>query len=78
MKKIEKRALYFENSYGEQRLLEESITEDEAFSLISDFCKIRSFSIPYVRYWEAKKGVRTYDVGSHTEFFYWKSIGEDI
>lgn len=61
--------LYFENSYGQRRLIGEPKTSEESFKIISDFCKERNFEIPYVRTWINTSGEKYYDVSSHTEFF---------
>jgi hypothetical protein len=61
--------LYFENSQGIERLIAEVVNEDEAFKEINKFCEERNFKIYYVRSW-MKDGRKTYDVGSHTEFFH--------
>lgn len=61
--------LYFENSYGEKRVIAEPKTEEEAMKEINKFCEDRNFKIYYIRCWNTKDGLK-YDVGSHTEFFY--------
>ena len=61
--------LYFENSYKERRIIAEPETEQEAMHEINKFCEDRNFKIYYVRTWVNKEGFKTYDVGSHTEFF---------
>ena len=62
--------LYFQNSKGEERLISDVDSEDEAMKRIKKFCRERDFAIPYWRNWGAldDSGI-TYDVGSHTEFF---------
>ena len=62
--------LYFENSYGEKRVIAEPETEKEAYKEMSKFCKDRNFEIYYVRSWTNKEGLKVFDVGSHSEFFY--------
>jgi hypothetical protein len=62
--------LYFENSYGEERIIAEVANEKEAFKEIHKFCEERNFKIYYTRSWKTKSGRTKYDVGSHTEFFY--------
>ena len=62
--------LYFENSYGERRIIAEPETEEEAWRKIHNFCKDRNFKIPYVRSWIDNEGFKVYDVGSHTECFF--------
>lgn len=62
--------LYFENSYGERRIIAEPQNSDEAWKEIHKFCDERNFKIYYVRGWKTQDGADAYDVGSHTEFFY--------
>ena len=62
--------LYFENSYGERRVIAELETEEEAMKEIYKFCEDRNFKIYYARGWLTSDGAKAYDVGSHTEFFY--------
>jgi hypothetical protein len=61
--------LYFENSYGEERVIAEVVNEEEAYKEINKFCEERNFKIYYIRTWMSN-GRKKYDVGSHTEFFY--------
>lgn len=60
--------LFFEDSHGNKRIIAEPQTEKEAIDTIQKFCDERLFKIYYMRWWD-KDGVRTYDVGSHSEFF---------
>ena len=60
--------LYFENSYGERRVIGHPTTSDESWDIIHKFCEERNFKIYYVRTWTTN-GEKKYDVGSHTEFF---------
>lgn len=62
--------LYFENSYGERRVIAEPETEDEAMKEIYKFCEDRNFKIYYVRTWIESNGLKVYDCGSWFEFFY--------
>ena len=62
--------LYFKNSRGEKRIVAEPKTEKEAMKEINKFCSDRNFKIYYVRTWRTPDGLKEYDVGSHTEFFY--------
>ena len=62
--------LYFENSYGEERVIAEVADEKEAFKEIHKFCEERNFKIYYTRSWKTASGRTKYDVGSHSEFFY--------
>lgn len=61
--------LIFENSYGKERVIAEPKNEEEAFEAIHTFCDERNFRIYYIRTWE-HDGRKTFDVGSHTEFFH--------
>lgn len=62
--------LYFKNSRGERRVIAEPKTEEGAFEFIRAFCEERKFEIYYIRTWRNPDGLKVYDVGSHTEFFY--------
>lgn len=61
--------LYFENSYGQRRIIAEPETEEEAWEEIHNFCTERNFTIPYIRTWRDPDGLKWYDVSSHTEYF---------
>ena len=62
--------LYFENSYGERRIIAEPETEQDAYKEMNKFCDDRNFEIYYIRSWRNKEGLKVFDVGSHSEFFY--------
>ena len=62
--------LYFENSRGQRRIIAEPKTEEEANKEIHKFCEERNFKIYYIRSWRAKEGLKVFDCGSWTEFFY--------
>jgi hypothetical protein len=62
--------LYFENSYGKRRIIAEPHTEEEAMKEIYKFCEDRNFKIYYVRTWTEPDGLKAYDCGSWSEFFY--------
>lgn len=62
--------LYFENSYGERRIIAEPQTEEDAYKKIYKFCDDRNFKIYYTRSWITPDGLKQIDCGSHTEFFY--------
>ena len=62
--------LYFENSRGERRIIAEPKTEEEAMKEIYQFCDDRNFQIYYVRSWNTKDGLKKFDVGSWSEFFF--------
>lgn len=70
--------LYFENSYGERRLIAQPREQTEVGLEIRRFIdkcnegkpedkKFRSY---YCRTWKDEDGLTIYDVGSHSEFFY--------
>lgn len=61
--------LYFENSFGEKRLIASPKTEDEAMKEIKDFCIKRNFKIHYYRINKFPHCYQ-YDVGSYSEFFW--------
>lgn len=62
--------LYFENLYGKRRVIAEPETEEEAMKEIYKFCEDRNFKIYYVRTWIEPDGLKAYDCGSWSEFFY--------
>ena len=74
--------LYFENSFGERKLVENLEVEDDNINTllqitnepIKNFIKERNsnFVIYYTRCWGSIYGESgmCFDVGSHTEFFY--------
>lgn len=62
--------LYFENSRGQRRVIAEPQTEEEAMKEIYKFCEDRNYKIYYVRTWMNEDGLKEYDVGSWSEFFY--------
>ena len=73
--------LWFENSFGEERVIADCQTEQEVFQEINKFidqCNERNkargvklFEHYYTRIWYSN-GRTHYDVGSHTEFFHWE------
>lgn len=60
--------LYFLQSNGKRRFLQDCVDEHEAWRAIHQFCEERNFHIYYSRSW-TENGETWYDVGSHTEFF---------
>lgn len=62
--------LYFENSYGERRVIAEPATEEAAMREIRKFCEDRNFKIYYTRSWMTSDGLKKIDCGSWSEFFY--------
>ena len=69
--------LIFENSYGQERVIAEPNNDEEAFEAIHAFvdeCNAKrtdgkNFRIYYIRSYE-HNGRKTFDIGSHTEFFH--------
>ena len=61
--------LYFQNSNGNEKLIAEVHSENEAYQKIKEFCEERDFKIYYVRTWMKNNCEKVYDVGSHSEFF---------
>ena len=63
--------LYFIRSNGEKRLVKENVDKETAMNHIREYVASLNpnFQIYYFRYWE-KDGGTTYDIGSHTEFFW--------
>lgn len=60
--------IYFENRYGERRLLAERDTQDGVWQVINNFLTQHRYEAPYVRSWTDEEGT-WYDVGSWSEFF---------
>ena len=73
--------LWFGNSFGKRRVIADCATPAEVTEAINHFideCNAKKpkgqtpFKIYYTRIWETDDGLVKYDVGSHTEFFYWE------
>lgn len=60
--------IYFENRYGERRLLGVRNTDEEVWQVINNFLTQHRYKVPYVRSW-TENDETWYDVGSHSEFF---------
>lgn len=60
--------LYFQNSYGVERLIAEPLNKQEVNKEINKFLDDHNFKSYYTRVWEAD-GRLVFDVGSHIEFF---------
>ena len=60
--------IYFENRYGERRLLGKRNTDEEVWQVINNFLTQHRYKAPYVRSW-TENDETWYDVGSHSEFF---------
>ena len=67
--------LYFEDRYGERRVIATNITEEQVGIEIIKFIKkqnegrAKPFKSYYTRSWTNEKGETVYDVGSWSEFF---------
>lgn len=69
--------LYFENAYGDSRLIAECSNESEIYVNIHNFIKecnknkpkTNQFTSYYTRTW-TENGKTWYDVGSHSEYFW--------
>lgn len=73
--------LYFENKFGEMKLISATASSETALQLIRNYISAinPNYKIYYTRYWNYdKEGKfhRIYDVGSHTEFFHLIEEGE--
>ena len=64
--------LYFDNGRGEIRLVKENILFDDTSKEITQYIhKLNpKYHIYYIRCWGDDECGYTYDVGSHSEFFY--------
>ena len=60
--------LLFQNSYGEERVISEPKTEEEAYKDIVKFCDEHNYKMPYCRTWKVDNR-KHYDCGSWSEFF---------
>lgn len=74
--------LLFQNWQGDLRVISNPSTKDEVLKDIRKFCNERNYEIPYIRFWDkqlddgTKK--RTYDVGSHHEFFVLEGVKKNV
>lgn len=74
--------LYFENCYGDMKLISAAASPETAGQLIHKCISAinPNYKIYYTRYWNTDdngKFHRIYDVGSHTEFFHLIDEGEE-
>ena len=60
--------VYFRDSYGKKRFLQNAPTEDFVWKIIKKFLDDHGFTSYYTRVWY-DDGYTWYDVGSHTEYF---------
>ena len=61
--------VFFENSYGDKRLIGQSKDKEDAFRIIDNFLKDHNYKCYYKRTWQ-KDEYMIVDVGSWSEFFY--------
>lgn len=71
----ERRNLYFVSSSQEYRLLAENVSGNEVMEHILLFLEEHNYTSYYTRITYAENGL-WYDVGSHTEFFFWGTTDE--
>ena len=72
--------LFFENAHGVRREIADNITKEQCSNEITKFIKEhnkgkpkdKKFKSYYTRTWE-ENGETVFDVGSYTEFFYYKN-----
>ena len=64
--------LYFENSFGEERVIAEVQNEQEAMKEINKFLDDHNYKSYYTRTW-GRNGVKYFDVGSWSGMFILKS-----
>ena len=69
--------VYFENSYGNRRLIGTADTRQGANKCIMSFLDAHGYHSYYVRTWETADGETCVDAGSWSEFFYIKYIPEE-
>jgi hypothetical protein len=69
--------VFFENSYGKERVIAEVQTMDEALDAIREFLDEHEYKSYYTRFWLEETEyenepcvVLTFDVGSWSEFFH--------
>lgn len=62
--------LYFENSFGNRRLISQSDNKSELIQKIIDMCQKNNFKVFYMRILQISEDIEQYDVGSWSEFFY--------
>ena len=79
---LDLRNLYFINSRGVPRLLGTDVDESKAWDIIYKFLNDHPhFNHYYTRTWESSSNGyvgRWFDVGSHTEFFFWGVIEDEF
>lgn len=72
--------LYFKDHYGGTRLLATNVEENQVFKLINKFLEAHDYKCHYIRGWTTNRNGyhgSWFDVGSHTEFFFWGVIEDD-
>jgi hypothetical protein len=71
------RNLYFINSQGIPRLLGVNVDRSTSGDIMRKFLEAHNFKCYYNRTWDTDSNGRKgtwFDVGSHTEFFFWGVI----
>ncbi len=71
--------LYFENHYGERKVIANCDNQEQVYREINKFvdeCNKKrrdgkNFKSHYIRTWESDGEIH-YDIGSHDEFFHWR------
>lgn len=65
--------LYFQHSDGSFSIVRKNCPQDEVYAEMRNYIATLNpnYEIPYVRSWGNDIQGYTYDVGSHTEFFFW-------
>ena len=69
--------VWFENYTGERKSIASCKNEAQVLKVINSFISNtddetrKNYGKYYIRTWD-DNGIRCYDVGSHSEFFYWE------
>ena len=79
--------LWFENQFGERRVIANCNTWEEINKAIDQFVAaanaakpphVKPFKIHYIRSQDMGDNLVQLDVGSHTEFFYWEGTNAQL
>lgn len=64
--------LFFEDNKGNMRLVNSTVSEDNIYPEIVKYIKKLNpnFHIHYIRTWAIDNDITQFDIGSHTEFFF--------
>lgn len=68
--------VYFEDSYGYSHNIGQTIENDPYREVIFPFLEKHHYNPPYVREWN-EDGKHYFDVGSHSEFFFYELYQEE-